>query len=281
MRRLGGLGEGPPGFFVASGATLVLSILLGGQSTRNMTLQHQCNVFHLESSGTTLGLLESSQFASKAFQLEKGDVFVAYTDGITESENHCGELWGQQRLENLLRACRDCTPAQLVERILDEILAFGKDCSQMVGTWGLEPQTSTVSRKRSNQLSYGPLSCDEIAATNSKHFHETSHHAPVSKSAYSVLNNLQAVQGCHNPLKSVIDRRKSGTNAERDSASDGLESSPTRPDVFLSSATSPNRTSTTLITGRRRRSRSLVRFGLETREPFFHRITPPLLLTLQ
>ncbi|MDQ1410569.1 MAG: hypothetical protein QOJ41_2304, partial [Acidobacteriaceae bacterium] len=26
----------------------------------------------------------------------------------------------------------------------------------MVGPWGLEPQTSSVSRTRSNQLSYGP-----------------------------------------------------------------------------------------------------------------------------
>jgi sigma-B regulation protein RsbU (phosphoserine phosphatase) len=57
-------------------------------------------------------------------------VFVAYTDGITESENQCGELWGQERLETLLRACRDCTPTQVVDRILDEIFAFGKDCSQ-------------------------------------------------------------------------------------------------------------------------------------------------------
>jgi hypothetical protein len=27
----------------------------------------------------------------------------------------------------------------------------------MVGPWGLEPQTSSVSRTRSNQLSYGPI----------------------------------------------------------------------------------------------------------------------------
>lgn len=32
--------------------------------------------------------------------------------------------------QRLLRASRDCAPAQIVERILDEILAFGKDCSQ-------------------------------------------------------------------------------------------------------------------------------------------------------
>jgi sigma-B regulation protein RsbU (phosphoserine phosphatase) len=90
----------------------------------------RCDVFHLESSGTALGLLESSQFTSSTFQLETGDVFVAYTDGITESENHCGELWGQERLETLLRHCRDCAPAQIVDRILDQILAFGKDRSQ-------------------------------------------------------------------------------------------------------------------------------------------------------
>jgi serine phosphatase RsbU (regulator of sigma subunit) len=37
----------------------------------------RCEVFHLESTGIPLGLLETSQFTSKAFQLETGDVFVA------------------------------------------------------------------------------------------------------------------------------------------------------------------------------------------------------------
>lgn len=90
----------------------------------------RCKVFHLESSGTALGLLESSKFASRSFQLEKGDVLVAYTDGITESENLCGEFWGQNRLESLLRSCRECGPAQIVSRILDDVLPFAKDCPQ-------------------------------------------------------------------------------------------------------------------------------------------------------
>jgi phosphoserine phosphatase RsbU/P len=90
----------------------------------------QCEVFHLKSSGTTLGLLESSQFTSRAFQLETGDVFVAYTDGITETESQGDELWGPQKLENLLRSCRDRKPAQIIRRSLDEVEAFANGRSQ-------------------------------------------------------------------------------------------------------------------------------------------------------
>ena len=91
---------------------------------------NQCEIFYLEASGAPLGLFEGSQFTSKAFQLEKGDVFVAYTDGITESENSCGESWRQERLETLLRARSDCTPAQIVGHIVEEVLAFAKERSQ-------------------------------------------------------------------------------------------------------------------------------------------------------
>jgi sigma-B regulation protein RsbU (phosphoserine phosphatase) len=86
----------------------------------------QCEVFHLEASGTPLGLVENSQFPSKTVQLEIGDVLVMYTDGITETENPDHELWGQERLETLLRGCRNFMPAQIVRRILDEVLAFAK-----------------------------------------------------------------------------------------------------------------------------------------------------------
>jgi sigma-B regulation protein RsbU (phosphoserine phosphatase) len=92
--------------------------------------QSQCEVFHLKSSGPALGIMESPQFTSKAFQLEKGDVFIAYSDGITESQDPCGDFWEQERLETLLRACRDCTPAQIVRRILEEVFAFTKDRSR-------------------------------------------------------------------------------------------------------------------------------------------------------
>jgi sigma-B regulation protein RsbU (phosphoserine phosphatase) len=84
----------------------------------------------LEPTGTPVGLLEETQFTSQALQLDIGDVLVMFTDGITEAENPAHELWGQKRLETLLRACRDCTPAQIIGRILDEVLAFSESGSQ-------------------------------------------------------------------------------------------------------------------------------------------------------
>jgi phosphoserine phosphatase RsbU/P len=90
----------------------------------------QCEIFHLESSGMPVGLFEDSQFFSKIFPLEEGDVIVLYTDGITDSANPRGEPWGQERFETLLQACRDCTPKQIVERVLEEVLEFVEDRSQ-------------------------------------------------------------------------------------------------------------------------------------------------------
>lgn len=82
-------------------------------------------------SGTALGLLPCSQFSCHAFQIEDDDLLVAYTDGITESENACGEPWGSERLETLLRACHDSTPRQVVHYILDEVSNFAQDRFQV------------------------------------------------------------------------------------------------------------------------------------------------------
>ncbi len=90
----------------------------------------QYSILHLEATGTPLGLLERSEFGSQSVELKTGDVLVMYTDGITEAENPAHELWGQERLETLLRTRRDHTPVQIVGRIVEEVLAFAKDCPQ-------------------------------------------------------------------------------------------------------------------------------------------------------
>ncbi|HEY2456548.1 MAG TPA: SpoIIE family protein phosphatase [Candidatus Acidoferrum sp.] len=92
--------------------------------------EDHCEVFQLESGGTPVGLLEEVRFVPGTFQFEAGDVFVAYTDGITESENAAAEMWGPDRLENQLRTCRYKTPEEIVQHVLDERFAFAAGQAQ-------------------------------------------------------------------------------------------------------------------------------------------------------
>lgn len=86
----------------------------------------QCAVFTLETEGTPVGLMQDTEYTSGSFQLETGDVLAAYTDGITETENPGEDMWGQERLKNLLCGSRGKTPQQIIRQILDELSVFAK-----------------------------------------------------------------------------------------------------------------------------------------------------------
>jgi len=83
-----------------------------------------CEVFQLNSKAIPVGIAADAQFGSTVFQLEIGDLLVAYTDGITEAENRSGEQWGQRRLEAALCSRRGATSEQVIESILDQISSF-------------------------------------------------------------------------------------------------------------------------------------------------------------
>jgi phosphoserine phosphatase RsbU/P len=85
----------------------------------------QSNVFRLESNGIPVGLFEDSNYKSVDFQLQAGDILVACTDGIIETESHEGKQWGQQRLENLVATCGRRTPRQVARSVVQEVSAFG------------------------------------------------------------------------------------------------------------------------------------------------------------
>ena len=83
-----------------------------------------CELFHLRAGAVPIGMFAETQFAPTKFQLAKGDLLVAYTDGITEAANTSGDAWGLERLERLLRSCTRIAPNEIVERILAEVSDF-------------------------------------------------------------------------------------------------------------------------------------------------------------
>src|SRR5258708_26977328 len=71
-----------------------------------------------------VGIFADAQSSTATFQLHIGDVLIAYTDGITEVQDRQGELWGQERFEQLLSSCGCGLPKEIMERILDEVSGF-------------------------------------------------------------------------------------------------------------------------------------------------------------
>ncbi|MGD0931459.1 MAG: SpoIIE family protein phosphatase [Candidatus Korobacteraceae bacterium] len=74
------------------------------------------NVRRLETSGTVVGLFDDVTYDESAVAMQPGDIFVAYSDGITEPENEFGEF-GEERLIELILQHRD----QPLARISDVV----------------------------------------------------------------------------------------------------------------------------------------------------------------
>jgi len=69
---------------------------------------------HLTCGGTVIGLFPDVHYPEATVQLRRGDIFVGYSDGITEPENDYGEF-GEERLIELVRENRHLPLARITE----------------------------------------------------------------------------------------------------------------------------------------------------------------------
>ena len=81
-----------------------------------MVLGDDGNVRRLETSGTVVGLFDGMAYGQSAVGMQPGDIFVAYSDGITEPENEFGEF-GEERLVELIRAHRHESLSRISEAV--------------------------------------------------------------------------------------------------------------------------------------------------------------------
>ncbi|HUI84975.1 MAG TPA: SpoIIE family protein phosphatase [Candidatus Binatia bacterium] len=79
-----------------------------------LLLKHSGDVTRLETSGTVVGLFDGMSYEESAVDMQAGDIFVAYSDGITEPENEFGEF-GEERLVDLIVQNRDQPLARITE----------------------------------------------------------------------------------------------------------------------------------------------------------------------
>ncbi|MCM2359871.1 MAG: SpoIIE family protein phosphatase [Geobacteraceae bacterium] len=94
----------------------------------------------LDAEGLILGVRKEVIFEEKQLQLEQGDLLLLYTDGITESRNSAGEMFGRARLCDILNAGKAESPRAVVDAILAEVTAF-------TGTAALEDDVTMIALK--------------------------------------------------------------------------------------------------------------------------------------
>ena len=78
----------------------------------------------LDAEGLIFGVKQTVEFEEKKTLLKKGDVLLMYTDGLTEAANADGELFGEERLCQLLEASETLPPAEIIESLLNQIRLF-------------------------------------------------------------------------------------------------------------------------------------------------------------
>jgi sigma-B regulation protein RsbU (phosphoserine phosphatase) len=80
--------------------------------------------------GPVVGAMEEMTFTESKLKLSKGDLVLAYTDGITESQNHDEELYSDKRFVKLLGASLQLGPKELIDKILKDVKAFENGAEQ-------------------------------------------------------------------------------------------------------------------------------------------------------
>jgi sigma-B regulation protein RsbU (phosphoserine phosphatase) len=78
----------------------------------------------LDADGLILGVRRDVVFEEKIIQLQKGDILLLYTDGITEASNPSGEFFGTERLCSIMGKMKNEPPEGIVDIILKHVNEF-------------------------------------------------------------------------------------------------------------------------------------------------------------
>ena len=84
-------------------------------------LLHNGGAELLQVTGTVVGAFPFAEYEEEQVPLASGDVLVAYTDGIVEPENEYGEMFGAQRLTDLLVKNADRDSHEIIARVMEAV----------------------------------------------------------------------------------------------------------------------------------------------------------------
>jgi sigma-B regulation protein RsbU (phosphoserine phosphatase) len=79
---------------------------------------------NLDPTGTVVGAFPFAKYEERTVELENGDIVVAYTDGIVEPENPYGEMFGENRMKDLVLRYAFAGSSEIIARIMEAVVQW-------------------------------------------------------------------------------------------------------------------------------------------------------------
>jgi len=80
--------------------------------------------------GIAIGVMPDLEYQQKTVTLAPGDMLNFYTDGVTEAMNENLDVFGEERLFDILRNMSSNDPKAITQKIFDEVRAFAGEAPQ-------------------------------------------------------------------------------------------------------------------------------------------------------
>lgn len=109
-------------------ATLLLNFVNAGHNSP--AILRESETLRLTPGGPAVGLLASSNFNAATIQLQRGDVLVAFTDGLSEAMNANFGEWEEEQFLALAKNARHQPAAQLIQTLFAGADAFADGAPQ-------------------------------------------------------------------------------------------------------------------------------------------------------
>jgi sigma-B regulation protein RsbU (phosphoserine phosphatase) len=101
-----------------------LRVANAGQSQPMLYKDGRCD--RIELTGFPLGIFEDVTYDEWGVTLESGDILVFHSDGIAETYNSEGQLFGNERLRKLIEQNHEISAAEMADRVLNEVDWFSQ-----------------------------------------------------------------------------------------------------------------------------------------------------------
>jgi sigma-B regulation protein RsbU (phosphoserine phosphatase) len=81
-------------------------------------------IAELGATGIAMGISTDADYRAETYPLDAGDILVLYTDGITEATDEQEQMFGEERLHEVIRSTPGAGAEEILARILDAVRLF-------------------------------------------------------------------------------------------------------------------------------------------------------------